>query len=263
MGFVWRLQRRFANIPPHFPIRTDMDVIFGSPMKHICLLCLVSASCLCGCSDGTLPELNSMNPFQRRQWQQDLSFGPTFHEQIAELKTIEAQGSRLSVAEQEFRVNQLTELIRNEESPLLRSHSVKALAAIPQPGASFGLDMASADEEVEVRVAACQAWGARGGANAAESLATMAKTDTDVDVRIAAVDALGGFKDQSPIAVKALGEALDDRDPALQLKAMRSLGQVTGRDYGNDVAAWRAFAQGREPNRPERSVAERVTSWFY
>jgi HEAT repeat protein len=233
-------------------------------MKHICLLCLVVVPCLSGCADGTLPELDSMNPYQRQQWRQDLSFGPTFHEQIAELKTIQSEGARLPAAEQEFRVNQLNALIRDDATtPLLRAQSVKALAAIPLPGASYGLDMASADEDPEVRVAACEAWGIRGDANSAESLATIAKTDTDVDVRITAVRALADFREHAPVAIKALGEALNDRDPALQLRAMKSLSQVSGRDYGNDVASWREFAQGREPNRPQRSVTARFTSWFY
>lgn len=230
----------------------------GSTMKRFCLVFLV---CLSGCADGTLPELNGVNPYLRRQWQQDLSFGPTFHEQVAELEQIQAHGGRLPPQEQQFRVQQLNELVRTSESPVLRAHSAKALAAIPLPEALQGINIAGADEDASVRIAACSAWLKRGGPEALSGLSELSKSDTELDVRMAAVRSLGELKDVA--AIEALGAALDDRDPALQLQAIESLRKVSGREYGNDVAAWRAFTQGGNPVENPPSIAERFSNWLF
>lgn len=221
-----------------------------------CLILLLT-----GCSDGTLPELNGASPFLRQQWNQDLQFGPTFHEQVAELELLESNAASLPPAEQQFRVRQLTELIRDSESTLMRVHSVRALAAIPLPQAREGLDMASADEEAEVRIAACQAWQRRGGPAAAQALGVLLKNDSDIDVRLAAARSLGAVQD--PSAVSALATALDDRDPALQVRVMESLGKVTGKNYGHDIVSWRAFLSGQTPPPGNAGVARRFGFGFF
>jgi HEAT repeat protein len=91
-------------------------------------------------------------------------------------------------------------------------------------------------------------------------VACLAKTlreDNDQNVRLAAAKALGSMK--SPEAIQALSVALDDRDPAMQYVGVQSMKEVTGKDYGPNVEAWRQVAAGQTPPAPESpSIAERL-----
>ncbi len=98
------------------------------------------------------------------------------------------------------------------------------------------------DADTHVRVAACEAWGKRGDAEAVKLLAEALRSDVDADVRLAAAKALGETK--NPEAVAALGEALSDADPAMQYRAVLSLERVTGKDLGNDVSRWQQYVKG-------------------
>ena len=64
-------------------------------------------------------------------------------------------------------------------------------------------------------------------------------------------------------AVPVLALALEDSNVAIQNRAMASLENTTGRYYGADVNAWRAFAQGQEVAPKSHSVAERVHEYIY
>jgi len=91
-----------------------------------------------------------------------------------------------------------------------------------------------------VRAAACDAWAKRGGPDAVRLLTARFDGDSELTVRLRALHALGSIRDEAAIAV--LARALDDPDPAIQMRAMRSLRQLAGRDLGGDPAAWRAWA---------------------
>ncbi len=86
-------------------------------------------------------------------------------------------------------------------------------------------------------------------------------SETDADVRLAAARALGQTGDAG--AVPALGTALEDRDPAMQYRAVSSLRQVAPQDQGNDVDRWRAYIKG-EPPPPAKpfSLTEKLRSMF-
>src|SRR5207244_3209345 len=101
------------------------------------------------------------------------------------------------------------------------------------------------DPERDVRVACCEAWSKRPGAESTRILAEALSTDTDHDVRIAAVKGLSGSGEKE--AVKALAVALEDPDPAMQYCAVASMRDVTGQDLGNDVNAWRELAKKDDP----------------
>ena len=66
-------------------------------------------------------------------------------------------------------------------------------------------------------------------------------SDTDVDVRLAATRALGNY--QGLRAVEALSFALDDPNPALQIRATESLARATGESIGRDVQAWQRYVK--------------------
>ena len=116
------------------------------------------------------------------------------------------------------------------------------------------------DKDRNVRIAACEAWGVRGGPEATAVLGTALSHDAEFDVRMAAARGLG--KVAHPNAIAPLGQALDDPDPAMQRRAMLSLKTASGRDYGGDVSAWREFVNGRQPAEREESFAQRYLKWF-
>ena len=92
-----------------------------------------------------------------------------------------------------------------------------------------------------------------------EILADVLRSETDIDVRLAAARALGGTENAA--ALVPLAESLDESDPSLQRRSIASLQQVSGRDFGNDAAAWRQFAKtGAVDKTP--SIAERIGGWF-
>jgi HEAT repeat protein len=112
-----------------------------------------------------------------------------------------------------------------------------------------------------VRVAACEAWSRRGGPEAVHALSKVLHGDTELDVRLAAARALGALRDRT--AIPALGLALEDANPALQWRAIQSLKAVSGRDFGDNVPAWRQFVQsGAAPEREHPSLADRVRDLF-
>ena len=58
-----------------------------------------------------------------------------------------------------------------------------------------------------------------------------------MDVRLAATRELGRFEGNQ--AIYALGQSLEDADPAIQYLAMQSLRKTTGKNLGNDVRQWK------------------------
>ncbi|MEE8451667.1 MAG: HEAT repeat domain-containing protein [Thermoguttaceae bacterium] len=159
-------------------------------------------------------------------------------------------------------VTQLSTSIRSEEDSMIREECVRALGNCFDAGAKGVLHAALDDPDAGVRTAACEAWGNRTDAEAAAILSGALSGDIDLDVRLAAARALGKSKD--PAAVTALGEALEDRDPAMQNRAMLSLAKVTGKDFGGDAKRWRQYVRGELPEaqRPV-SVVERLGGMFY
>ena len=78
--------------------------------------------------------------------------------------------------------------------------------------------------------------------------------------RLRAVRMLGQLKDKEAIPV--LAKALEDPDPAVQYRAVASLKQVSGRDLGDDVNKWRAWAADPEADKGQWSVAETFRKIF-
>ncbi len=179
----------------------------------------------------------------------------------AEVDALRASAGSLSVEQQRHWSGELKHILETHDNPLLRANAVDTLAAFSVPESNDGLRVALKDKDSSVRVAACRAWGRRSDKEAIERLAEVLGSDTDLDVRIGAARELGRFPD--PLAYQALGLALQDRDPALQYRAVESLKQASGKNYGNDLNAWQTFAQGQNPG-PEYtpSLAERFWELF-
>lgn len=153
--------------------------------------------------------------------------------------------------------------IRKEEDSILRGEILHTLAAYGGPTADAVLRVGITDPDADVRVAVCDLWGKRGNAEAAKLLEGVLTSDTDKDVRMAAARSLGHCHD--PAAVKALGSALDDSDPAMQNRAMVALKETTGKDIGTDVAdvnRWREYVKnGNVKASDSTSLARRLLWW--
>jgi len=221
------------------------------------LLCCVLPLVAAGCADFGGPRW-SMN--QRPQADQ-LAHIPTPAAKISVLQKLADRAGWASEKDKQAVVTGLCGAIQTEEDPLIRAEIVSTLGEYACPATDPVMYRALEDKEAEVRLAACEALGKRGGRQAAEKLADKLQVDKNVDVRLAAARALGHSKEQ--LAVTALGEALEDKDPAMQYRAVLSLREVTGEDFDNDVNRWRQYVSGEHP-RPAKpiSIAERFRQLF-
>jgi len=218
-------------------------------------LCL-AFSLISGCMGDPIYRL-----WHSKQWMDDENYGPTLYTRLDELSSIRKNADELGEAKREKIARQLMETLANDPSPLYRAQVVRTLAALSTPTAAEGLHLALQDKDPQVRIEACKAWARHGGAEAVTTLSDVLKNDSDLDVRLAATHQLAAFRD--PAAVAALGVALDDADPAMQYRAMQSLKAITGKDFGNNVPAWRQYVQdGTYQPSDVPSIAERFRNLF-
>jgi HEAT repeat protein len=216
-----------------------------------------------GCADGVVPELRSLNPWARRQWQEDEAFGPTFHRKVSDLAALRSSASALSPADLEVVAQRLADQLKAETSPAMRMELVRSLGTLTAESAQSALVQSLADENPQVRIVSASALGRRQTAVSLEALGKTVAEDDDLDVRLAAARELGNFRD--PAAAQALRPALDDRDAALQGIAMQSLRGITGRhEFANSVPTWRQYLDGGNPSPPAApSIAESLQKYWY
>ncbi len=246
----------FAHNSYHTPVA--MRNIYGHAV-----LVAAFGSVICGCADGPFGGLAELNPYYRSQWQQYELAGPTFHTQVAELRVIRENPTGLSPQEQQRVIPTLTDIAQNSNNSILRAEATLTLAEFSEPSTIPTLQRVIDDKDADVRVAACKAWGRRGGPEALDALTRVVGNDSDLDVRLAATTELAKFKEQR--SLEALAVALNDKDPALQHRAVQSLKSVSGQNYGDNVPAWRDYVAGNSPALPEPpTIAERIRTmnWF-
>jgi hypothetical protein len=159
----------------------------------------------------------------------------------------QAAAAKAGTREQQSQfTRQLVAEILAAHDPALRSTIVATAAEFDTPDANAICTGALQDPSDRVRMAACAAWGRRGGPTAVQLLATRYETDAELGVRLRALSALAELDDGE--AVAAIARALDDSDPVIRNRAMNALRQASGRDFGNDVDAWRSWAA--DPDAP-------------
>ena len=154
----------------------------------------------------------------------------------------------------------LVRMMLEEHDPRVRGKILESAAEFDTSAATAICKGAMQDPSDTVRIKACDVWAKRGGEEAVQILATRFQTDADLDVRLRALKMLGELKDKQAIPV--LARALEDADPAVQYRAVASLKQVSGRDLGNDVNAWREWAVDPEANKADWSIAESFRRLF-
>lgn len=186
-------------------------------------------------------------------------YGPTANQRI---KALEQEAKQASAADGTQRV----EFTRSLAEKMLEEHDARVRCEIVSLAGGFDTASAQAicrgamqDPDDRVRLRACEVWRSRGGAEAVQLLANRYRTDRDLDVRLRAVRMLGELKDEQAIPV--LAEALENPDPAVQYRAVAALKEVSGRDLGNDVNAWREWAANPSDRQPW-SIAEAFRKLF-
>jgi HEAT repeat protein len=216
-----------------------------------------------GCAEGPFNGGGTWNPWLRKEWEKDERRGPTFHTQRKQLQDLATAAPLQTPERQEELAREMSKRYRNEANPLLRQAVVKVVGNLNGSTVDDTLKAAINDTDPEVRITAVKALGRRGNEEDLKSLAAAMGNETDLDVRIAVAGELKRFKN-SPEATRALAQALEENDAALQHQAIVSLEQVTGRSYGMSVPAWREYlAGGNPPTPPPPSVADRLKEWVW
>lgn len=215
----------------------------GDGSRRACIiLCGLLAATAAGCAD--LDFLPTWMPF-RGPASDQMAGVVSPSERIAKLREMTENAAKCGPEEQAKISEQLARSIRNEQDPLIREEIIRALGSYPGPTADAVLKAALADDDPQVRIAACESWGRRKDDAAVKLLGESMRGDVNADVRLAAAKALGETK--NPKAVEALGEALEDSDPSMQYRAVLALQQVTGKDLGYDVRRWQQYVKGELP----------------
>jgi HEAT repeat protein len=227
------------------------------PVHNLAVLAVCSClAIVCGCAE-MADHVNSLGSrLLMRKSPEEAMHIKTPADRIKELKQLAKSAKKKTPAEQQQIVEGLVKEFAQESDPISRRQILRTLTEYPQPAAGGVLIGALADSDTETRRTACTCLGKRGGGQAVTELSRVIASDTNFDVRIAAVGALGATGDSSALA--PLAEAIIDPDPAMQAKAQESLTVVSGRDYGNDVQAWREYAKSGKTDAPEVSLAERL-----
>lgn len=208
-----------------------------------CLLCLVFLSVpALGCHDGPLYALKRVNPVYVHQWKKDEALGITDHRRHEELQKLASSIHRYSADEQAKWLLHLQAIMENDPSAEMRHLAVRAAEKVAGADAFALIEEGLEDENLKVRLAACEVLGNRPEPAAVTRLATAAGSSVDADVRQAAVRALRRHNGEQVTA--ALKIALADSNPAIRHTAMDSLRAITGQELGNRPDAWLAYLNG-------------------
>jgi HEAT repeat protein len=217
---------------------------------------LIAALALPGCAK----RFGGPWPFGEDQTALLKKYGPV---PVQRIETMQARAQKLakaSAVEQETFAAELARQMPNETDVNVRLAIIDILGHMDTPSAHAVLYAGMKDPEIDVRVTCCEAWAHQPSAESTRILAETLSGDTDFDVRLAAAKGLASANDKD--AVKALGLALEDSDPAIQFVAMNSMRQVTGKDLGNDVNAWRTLAKQPDPPVRDKALASRLWKIF-
>jgi HEAT repeat protein len=173
----------------------------------------------------------------------------------ATIRQLGEQAGDYTEAQQIALSEQLAQQIRIEPDPIVRQTIQVAISECKTPLAQAVLLAGLNDDDREVRITCCRLLGHRADPAAVAALSRIVATDPEADVRVAATDALGGIRGTG--SVQGIAAALRDRDPAMQYAGVEAMKRASGQDLGNDVAAWRQYADSLAPaDLPAASIAQ-------
>lgn len=256
MELVWPGVPVVATVPPMMQTAGLPFVVRSRLLIAMPLACIACG----GCAQSAAWKMPAM------PWQHDSKtdrdsekYGQTADERMKTLtERAKAARSQGGEAEAVFTA-ELATMMLTEHDPRVRAEIISVAAGFSTPSAMAICRGGMEDPDDRVRMAACDVWGERGGDEAVSLLSHRYQTDTEIDVRLRAIRRLGAVKDKA--AIRVLAKALEDPDPAVQYRAVASLKQVSGRDLGDDVNRWRAWAADPE-SEPNWSVAETLRKIF-
>jgi hypothetical protein len=209
---------------------------------------------LSGCAEGPLWRAGQYNPWVRSQWAEEEKIADTLFTRKRRMENVVAQATNASIDVQEEAALALSDIIFRDKVLLMRLHAVKLLGRLNSPTSVETLAKASKDNDKDIRLAAISAWKMVSPQSAVPQLQEIIGSDTDIDVRLAATEALGNFPGRS--SVEALSLSLNDRDPALQVRAAESLQRVTGEPLGRNIVAWQEYVGSNSVATPTKVMEQ-------
>ena len=185
-------------------------------------------------------------PWIRKEWEAEEKVADSLFARKAQMNQAVAEVAGGTVESQQQVASKLSEVVLRDPVLLLRLHAIQLMTSLNCPKTIETLNIAASDPSSDIRIAAVEAFQRIPGQDSIYQLQEIIANDNDDDVRLAAVRALGNLPGQS--SVRALGVALNDRNPALQISATESLMQATGQpSIGRDVPAWQNYVQQVAP----------------
>ena len=226
-----------SELPASHGRTARMDVVLRPTAAAAALCALVAAA---GCAPWSNEE--------GRSGRVSGVISPT--EQIKDLRDLAKTAAAKNSYEKQMIEQQLAGRYQARAGPADPRPDRPHLGRISGSGFRRGPPGAVKDADNDVRMAACDSWGKRGPPRRPPTLAGVLNSDVDHDVRLAAARAMAQSHEQ--VAIVALGGALEDKDPAMQYRAVLSLREITGQDLGNDVNKWREYAK-TQPVPPDQA----------
>lgn len=210
------------------------------------ILILIAVICYTGCAEGPLWKTGKYAPWAQKQWAEEEQIANTLFARKKAMKQSTESVIGAPVEQQQQVAEQLAEVLYRDPILLLRLEAIHLLGQLNCPAANEALSNASRDHNSDIRIAAINVFKSMPADRAVPQLQELIGGDSNVDVRLAATRALGDFAGES--SVRALALALQDSDPALQLRAAESLQRVTGQSFGKDIVAWQGYVKNYLPD---------------
>ncbi len=207
---------------------------------------LLSITMLAGCAGGLFWQSGKYSPWARSKWEAEEQIADTLFEKKRRMNNAVSAALAGPPEAKSQAAQMLAETLRNERILLIRMHAVNLMGQLHCPETVNTLQEALSDSNSDVRIAAVNALSHFPAEDAVPNLQEAIGSDTHVDVRMAATRALGNFTGEQ--TVRALAVALDDPNPALQLRATESLRHATGENLGRNVGAWQKYVQQMLPD---------------
>lgn len=133
----------------------------------------------------------------------------------------------------------LSTALLNDGNEFVRGECARAIGAIGDKSCVPSLIKALKDKSPEARAPTAEVLGDFQVKEASQEIATMVEQDRSYEVRASCAYALGKIKDKTTLP--ALVNALSDEYQQVRVRALDSLRNITGKDFGEDKTAWQTY----------------------
>lgn len=194
-----------------------------------------------GCVKGPLWRSGYVSPWARQRWAEEEQLAASLFSKRDDMQAIVATAVKGTDADRRQAALQLAHIAQTDPVLLVRIDAIQLLGELDAPEARSALMAAAQDSQSDVRMAAVNACSKNTNPESIQILQQIIGGDSDIDVRLAAARVLKNYR--GPEAIQALALAVEDPNPALQLRGADSLQAVTDKDFGHDVVAWRDYVR--------------------